>query len=155
MYCSNCGRKNNTTSHFCYFCGTKLKQPIINYKKLKNIKNLNFFKRFVYTNFVLSEKKYLNFFLLASTFIVSLAFVTSLSLGITQNLSSTFINAKYKFYIGNNNFLVKEELERTFRDVWIHLFLLILFLCIIILSLISAFYAFKLNLHKKKFKNNG
>ena len=155
MYCSNCGRKNNTTSHFCYYCGSKLSQPTLNYKNLKDVKNLNFFKKFVYTNFVLSEKKYLNFFLLASIFIISLAFITSLSIRIMEIFSSAFINAKYNFYINNYTGLVKKDLERTFRDVWIHLFLLIFFLIVMISALISAIYTFKLYFNKKKYKNNG
>lgn len=161
MYCYKCGKKNNSSSKFCHWCGCKLKSSVegsikefLKYSNLKNIKNVNFFKKIAYNKFIISEKRHLNIFILTSILIISLALITSLIVGLSSSFTFAFEKVNSISHL-NERLFVKPQVEQIFRDVWVRFILILSLLSVISFCAIFYFYIVKLKILNRKFlKNN-
>lgn len=136
MYCYKCGTKNFDQSNFCYKCGRNISYL----KKKKNSKpcSANFLKLFAYNSLIKSKNKYRNAYLVIVSAVLSVFFVTNLSVNFKHTLKYALSTLSQQ---NNTTFAItKAQTELAFRDVWCYVFLNIGFIFIIVCDIIIFLY---------------
>ena len=151
MYCSNCGKKNNDTSNYCYNCGIKLiKQSKNNLNVYQRQNKINFFKRIAY-NIITSKRKYEKIFLLIAIAVISFAFLVELLPNFSSYVNSA-INICSRNYGGQYAMELRAMCKEQWRNVWCALIFILMSLSAIIGDIIICINMLKLNrkLYKKE-----
>ncbi len=151
MYCSNCGKKNNDTSNYCYNCGNKLvKQSKNNLNVYQRQNKINFFKRIAY-NIITSKRKYEKIFLLIAIAVISFALLVEILPNFSSYVNSA-INICSRDYGTYYTMELRAMCKEQWRNVWCALIFILASLGAIICDIIICINMLKLNkkLYKKE-----